>query len=115
MVTSLAIRGIDESVKYLVDELSVLQDARAQDAFAREAGFFQHAHGSRIPLEHWGFEPHEVEARQDRGRHALNCRGHDAAAPEGLAQPIAEMRRLGVHAFAEDAADGADRCAFDLD
>src|SRR5688572_28444309 len=87
-------------VEHAVDELPVLGDTVALYGLAHKSDFIQHAHRSRIPLEHRCFEAREPRILLEMLEHRAACCRHDAAAPKRLTQPVAELRRAHEDALA---------------
>ncbi len=99
----------------MIADLSVLDRALSQVAFAHVAGLLEHAHRGRVIGKRHRIEARDLEALERFGRHRRSGLGGDAAAPEPLAEPVADLRRHPLDIGMQLDADAADRFAVDFD
>jgi hypothetical protein len=84
-------------------------------AFVLVAGLFQDAGGRRVPLVDDRLQPHQFELRHRPARERRDGLAEDAAAPERLAEPVAQLAANPLDVFLQSHADGADGGAVDFD
>src|SRR5919109_4168569 len=78
-----------ERIDDAIDRLTVLGDVLAMPGLERVAGFLEHAHRRRVPLEDARLQSAEIERPERVFGDCAQRLGRDAAAPVRLTQPVA--------------------------
>src|SRR3569832_55724 len=102
-------------IDQLVDRPLFLRDAFLQSPFQDIPRFFQDPHRGAVPVEDPGVDPAQVERREPVIGQPAQRLGCNAAPPEWLAEPVADLGRPPEDIVPELQSDSADRLAVDHD
>ena len=92
----------------LIHRFSLFCDALSESTLELKPAFLENPAGGRIGLEHPGLESDQIEGFERPSAESPDRYRNDAAAPEGLTQPVADLGGTRVDIFTQIETDASD-------